>query len=312
MQIREMEPRERNYCYSQSGQLIGQTGCIGYLRADMGSNGQGFYSTWNDQYKELKVQEFKDELDEVINSLRFSEEYGGILKDRNSLSRYCYGNLKHAFGMGEREYGIRMDTKDYAYLLRLNPNPGEYNLYCYCYKREWLDRHLEHAKEGIRFISPDYEELFRIEDGDKIRIERDGDRRDEVCRYIDEYHTRIGNSLYHICEFAECMQRSGAKVIPLRESLPETCYSILPSDGDLISIRKGDTGYWKLNIVPEGQTAREYADSENRKLGIDKAQEAAMLAGSMFGWHVPAADPKRYDSEGNPVRTRMTEKSRAR
>ena len=307
-----MEPRERNYCYTQSSQLIGQTGCIGYLRADMGSNGKGFYSTWNDHYKDLKVQEFKDELDEVINSLRFSDENGGILKDRNSLSHYCYGNLKSAFGMGEREYGIRIDTKDYAYLLRLNPNAGEYNLYCYCYKKEWLDRHMEHAKKGIRFISPDYEELFVIEDGDKIRMEKDSGSRDEVCRYIDEYHTQIGNSLYHICEFAECMKRSGKKIIPLRESLPETCYSILPSDGELISIRKGDTGYWKQDAVPNGQSPREYADSENRKFGVDKAQEAAMLAGSMFGWHVPAADPKRYDSDGNPVRTRMTEKSRAR
>ena len=312
MQVREMEPQERNYSYSQNSQIIGQTGCIGHLRADMGSNGLGFYSSWDDHYKELKVQEFKDELDEVINSFRFSEEYGGFLRDRNSLSHYCYGNLRHAFGMGEREYGVRADTKKYTYMMRLNPNAGEYNLYCYCYRKEWLDRHLEHAGEGIRFISPDYEEKFRIEDGEKIRIVRDGEQRDVVCRYIDGYHTLVGNSLYHICEFAECMERTGAKVIPLRDSLPETCYSILPSSGELISVRKGETGYWAPDTVPEGVSPREYADRENRRLGVDRAQEADMLAGSMFGWHVPAADPGRYDREGNPVKTKRPEKSRAR
>lgn len=35
--------------------------------------------------------------------------------------------------------------------MRLNPNRGEYNLYCYCYQREWLDNHLQKAEKGIRF-----------------------------------------------------------------------------------------------------------------------------------------------------------------
>ena len=43
-----------------------QTGFIGYLRADMDSNGEGFFSTWNDFRKDLKTQAFKDEFDEVI------------------------------------------------------------------------------------------------------------------------------------------------------------------------------------------------------------------------------------------------------
>ena len=41
-------------------------------------------------------------------------------------------------------------------------------------------------------------------------------------------------------------------------------------------------------------------DDCNVKNGVTKAQEAAMLAGSMFGWQTPAADPKNYDEQGQP------------
>ncbi len=60
--------------------------------------------------------------------------------------------------------------KKYAYLLRLNPDRGEYNLYCYCYRRDWLDQHLKDAEKGIRFIDSHYKELFRIPDGGKVKI----------------------------------------------------------------------------------------------------------------------------------------------
>ena len=39
-------------------------------------------------------------------------------------------------------------------------------------------------------------------------------------------------------------------------------------------------------------------DTYNEKLGVSNAQREAMVAGSMFGWHVPAADPSNYDGHG--------------
>ena len=70
--IRPMTKAEQLYCYSQSGQIRSQTGNIGYLRADMDSNGQGFFSSWNDFRSDLKTQDFKDEFNVLINELRFS------------------------------------------------------------------------------------------------------------------------------------------------------------------------------------------------------------------------------------------------
>ena len=51
-----------------------------------------------------------------------------------------------------------------------------------------------------------------------------------------------------------------------------------------------------------GKTAREAADIANDTIGVTKKQEAAMLAGSLFGWQTPAADPKNYDDNGNPIK----------
>ena len=39
----------------------------------------------------------------------------------------------------------------------------------------------------------------------------------------------------------------------------------------------------------------------NRDLGVTYQQVAAMQAGSMFSWNVPAADPKNYDESGRPI-----------
>ena len=64
MTIRPMTGDERLYCYSQSQQLMVQTGCIGHLRGDMGSNGEQFFSTWEDHQAHLKTDEFKAEFDD--------------------------------------------------------------------------------------------------------------------------------------------------------------------------------------------------------------------------------------------------------
>lgn len=301
LDMRALTEKEDKYTFSNSMQISTQCGLIGHLRADMDSDGNGFFSSWEDYRKELKTDEFKDEFDKVINSLR---EEGDILYNRKSLAKYCYSSPQAKMNNEQNYYGIRVDTQKYAYLCRLNPNKGEYNLYCYCYIKDWLDKHIHSAEKGIRFITPEYKEKFRISDGEKIRITfSDGEVKDRVCRYIDDSHVEVGDDLYHICEFAERMEQCGATFIPLRSDLPEVCYSILPSTGDVIIIKHGKSGYYRCEYSTEDKAFnREFANDRNANLGVSKAQVEAMLAGSMYGWDVPAADPKSYDVNGTLLR----------
>ena len=114
-----------------------------------------------------------------------------------------------------------------------------------------------------------------------------GDSVDYTCRYIDEYHVEVGSNLYHICQFAEIMQRNGNKVIPLRASLPETCYSTLANTGEIVIIKRGESGYYPTDIPAKDiAEAKEIVDEMNEKGGVSKAQAEAMKVGSMFGWAV--------------------------
>lgn len=221
MEIRPLTPSEQKYTYAQSMQIGGQTGNIGRLRGDFDSSGQGFYTTWEDNRKQWKTDEFKAELDDVINALR-SDEYG-LLKDRSAMKVFSDKYPDSAFkGNYCTEYGFRADTEKYAYLIRCNPVKGDYNFYCFCYVKEWLDKHIEKAERGIRFITPNYKELFRIPDGGKIILTSSwGEKSEHTCRYIDDTHTEIGNNLYHICEFAERMEKNGATYEPKPTEPPQ-------------------------------------------------------------------------------------------
>lgn len=205
---------EEKYLFAQSNEVSMKTGLLGHLRADFGSSGQLFYSTWFDFRSDLKTQEFKDEFDEIINSLR---EKGDFLHSINDMVRYCYENpdMKLNERYRENEYGVRIDTDQYSYLMRLNPRQGDYNLYCYCYKRGWLNLFLKNASKGIRFIDSRYRELFRIADGEYIVVHSpvSGDS-EYMCRYIDDSHVEVGDNIYHICEFAEFLERNGATCEP--------------------------------------------------------------------------------------------------
>lgn len=76
--------------------------------------------------------------------------------------------------------------------------------------------------------------------------------------------------------------------------LPVYCYHYLPTTGEEIRIDFATSGYTPYRQLKSDRDIWEI----NRELGVTRAQAEAMKAGSMFGWNVPAADPKNYDENG--------------
>ena len=153
MTIRAMTPDEKKYSYTTDAETLRATGCIGHLRGDMDRDGDGFFTSWDDHTPEKNDAAFKSEFDAVINTLRFDEDYGGLLKSRGSLAAYAYSHPVCSYVDGRGTFGVRADTAGHAYLLRCDPNPGVYNFYVYCYERAALDRQLaadRAALDGLR------------------------------------------------------------------------------------------------------------------------------------------------------------------
>lgn len=90
----------------------------------------------------------------------------------------------------------------------------------------------------------------------------------------------------------------------MRSDLPENCFTTLPGTGELIILKRGETGYYRSDWDTGDKTQnREIADGHNRKCGINPAQVEAMRTGSMFGFSVPGANPQIFFDRAQHVRS---------
>jgi len=95
---------------------------------------------------------------------------------------------------------------------------------------------------SIRFIDSRYNEKFRIPDGGVIQVTYPERRFSQRCSYIDDYHMEAGYSVYHICQFAEMLERGGGSCRPEPLVLEEEAAWKVNGKGYL-SIQTCDDGY---------------------------------------------------------------------
>lgn len=221
MEIRPLTQAEQKYAYEQSMQIRGQTGSIGVMHGGYKSDRE-FYSRFYDLNERWKTGEFEEGLQSFLNIVGSDKD--GFMRNLDTMREYTSCHPQNAFpGKEGTEYGFRADTEKYAYVMRCNPAKENDNVEIHCYVKEWLDEHISKAEKGIRFINSRYDELFRIADGEKIMItDARGEKSERVCRYIDEYHTEVGSNLYHICQFAEIMERNGSEYAPVEPEPVQT------------------------------------------------------------------------------------------
>lgn len=146
----------------------------------------------------------------------------------------------------------------------------------------------------IRFIDSQYNNLFFLPDGENIRlISLDGREHIVPCKYIGEYHVKVAHDVFHICEFAERMERNGTQYLPEKPlPLPERCHALHPGTGELIVLRQGERGY---SVSPfcqkDKQSNQRLADQENGANRVGRQQVSQMLNSAFKGWKHEA--PKR-------------------
>ena len=81
----------------------------------------------------------------------------------------------------------------------------------------------------------------------------------------------------------------------IAKGLPELCFSTLRTTGQLICIKRGETGYYPSEWdTGDKERNVELADELNEHLGVTPIQRQAMEIGSLAGWDVPGADPAKY------------------
>ena len=137
----------------------------------------------------------------------------------------------------------------------------------------------------IRFITPDYKEIFRIPDGEQVLLRyTDGTKEAFVCKYLDQTHLMLGWRAFHICELSERMQYNGTTVIPFPEK--RVIWSNIDLDlKDWEDLREEYPDYTEEQLTNEMiETNNSYLDDE--RANLNKPIEGRILIiGDLGLWH---------------------------
>ena len=101
---------------------------------------------------------------------------------------------------------------------------------------------MDEKDHSIRFINSNYDTLFRIPDGGIVEVRFPDRTFLAKCEYLDDYHTLVGDTVFHICEFAEKVERQGGSVRPEPETaLDKAAWQL--ANREYLMVERTDSGF---------------------------------------------------------------------
>lgn len=161
--LEHIEPEDKEHLYRKHNTC--PRGCIGYVRGDFSQTGKEFYSTWFPDDNKLYTEDFRKELDDVINHFRLSSETP-LLRSRADMQNVCISlNAPKHENCGLTIYALKLETEKHTYYFWCNPSPQDYNFRVMCYDAK---THLRYKNEQLTIIH-----LDKLDD-DKIFLTENG------------------------------------------------------------------------------------------------------------------------------------------
>ena len=101
---------------------------------------------------------------------------------------------------------------------------------------------MDEKEHSIRFINSSYDTLFRIPDGGTVEVRFPDREFSARCEYLDDYHTMVGDTVFHICEFAELLEHQGGTVRPEPEVTADQAAWQL-GHREYLALQRTDSGF---------------------------------------------------------------------
>lgn len=137
-------------------------------------------------------------------------------------------------------------------------------------------------KDDIRLINSHYDDLYRIPNHGVVQIDfPDGRSYTSRVEHLDEYHFDLGGlgNVYHICQFAEIMERNGATAYPEIQTQDDEGAWELGGKGYLV-IQSCEDG-WDYTLYHSDFSVMDGGQLDEPELTIQEVREEILEAHHM-------------------------------
>lgn len=134
-------------------------------------------------------------------------------------------------------------------------------------------------RDDLRFIDSSYHEQFRLPNDGRIEVEYPDRTFSAPCEYIDDYHAYIGSEVYHMCQFAEILERGGGVCRPEPElDAEQAAWKI--GWRAYLAVECG-AGHWDYKLFDEGFSVTKSGELEVVGCSINEVRDMVLTENKM-------------------------------